>query len=356
MLRSQTFGGVLPLALFALTGCALTSETPAWSPARPVHLSGDSTLAGGAGYYAAAVHAIESRDYARALDLLQAADERSPGEASVANAFGVVYDKLGRFDLSARYYAQAKAADPGSSVVANNIAYSGKLQRRAQDARPRTVLGQTAAAVRPQPAAKATTAPVMIFEVVSDSVPTKPLNAAEVATANRISTTASLSNAGGSGAPRAPRPMGPYSAAAAVALRPTTDLRRANPLSQPPAIVQAAGVAANLAPRRLPPLIGRGLEVANASGKPYGIEPVRLTLLRRGWSAPSSGVSAVPVAERSRILYAPAKLLVAQGLARTLPYNLQLASCRDCRGVRLVLGRDSLRWPLSAQIAAPRRS
>ena len=44
------------------------------------------------------------------------------------NAFGVVYDKLGRFDLSARYYAQAKAIAPRSMIVLGNIAYSHALQ------------------------------------------------------------------------------------------------------------------------------------------------------------------------------------------------------------------------------------
>jgi hypothetical protein len=44
------------------------------------------------------------------------------------NALGVVYDKLGRFDLSARYYAQARAIDPNSQVVAANVSYSNALQ------------------------------------------------------------------------------------------------------------------------------------------------------------------------------------------------------------------------------------
>src|SRR5207253_5164795 len=39
------------------------------------------------------------------------------------------YDKLGRFDLSARYYAQARNIEPDSKIVAENMGYSRVLQR-----------------------------------------------------------------------------------------------------------------------------------------------------------------------------------------------------------------------------------
>lgn len=83
------------------------------------------------GYYASAKTAIARRDYALALDLLQAARAINPDDPRILNAFGVVYDKLSRFDLSARYYAQASARDPGSLIVASNMAWSAALQARA---------------------------------------------------------------------------------------------------------------------------------------------------------------------------------------------------------------------------------
>ena len=46
------------------------------------------------------------------------------------NAFGVVYDKLGRFDLSERYYTQALTLDHRSEIVIHNLAYSRGLQSR----------------------------------------------------------------------------------------------------------------------------------------------------------------------------------------------------------------------------------
>lgn len=80
--------------------------------------------------YARAADAIRVRDYALALEVLQVAAVRAPKDARVLNAQGVIYDKLGRFDLSARYYARALAADPGSSIVAHNMAYSARLSGR----------------------------------------------------------------------------------------------------------------------------------------------------------------------------------------------------------------------------------
>jgi len=78
--------------------------------------------------YGRAAEAIKARDYALALELLQLAATRAPNDARVLNAQGVVYDKLGRFDLSGRYYARALQADPGSRIVLANIAYSARLQ------------------------------------------------------------------------------------------------------------------------------------------------------------------------------------------------------------------------------------
>ncbi|HEY3811664.1 MAG TPA: LytR C-terminal domain-containing protein [Caulobacteraceae bacterium] len=137
------------------------------------------------GLYADAVKAIDRRDYGNALELLQAARDRTPEDVRVLNAFGVVYDKLGRFDLSGRYYAQAAALDPGSSIVANNESYSRVLQARAaagdRFATPAEVRTASAAptptsapapapVVRSAPAA----APVTVASAAPKPAPVKP--------------------------------------------------------------------------------------------------------------------------------------------------------------------------------------
>jgi hypothetical protein len=124
----------LALASTALAGCAHQAPAQAelgskaeWGKITPAR-SPDSAVTREEAYYQGAVTAIVNRDYAGALDLLQAARAARPDDVRVLNAFGVVYDKLGRFDLSARYYAQASALSPNSPVIMANEAYSAELQ------------------------------------------------------------------------------------------------------------------------------------------------------------------------------------------------------------------------------------
>ena len=111
---------MVPL-LLSLAACAGVPE-----PMPPLQMQDTAPPVGI--YYQGAVKAILRRDYATALDYLQAARAADPQDVPTLNAFGVVYDKLGRFDLSRRYYAQAAARDPSSRVVAANMAYSRMLQ------------------------------------------------------------------------------------------------------------------------------------------------------------------------------------------------------------------------------------
>lgn len=85
--------------------------------------------------YRSAVVAIEDRDYGLALERLQFARERSPQDVRVLNALAVTYDKLGRFDLSGRFYAEAAAIAPDSPVVTANLAYSHLMQRKYDEVR-----------------------------------------------------------------------------------------------------------------------------------------------------------------------------------------------------------------------------
>ena len=96
--------------------------------------------------YRQAVAAMDQRDYGLALDLLQLARSAGPDDARVLNGLGVVYDKLQRFDLSARYYDLAEKADPGSRIVEANRRYSQLLQGRGVGTGSGTRLAQGSAA------------------------------------------------------------------------------------------------------------------------------------------------------------------------------------------------------------------
>ena len=114
---------LVSISAMALLGCMPVTDAPQIRPLQSAATAPVRDM-----LYESAISAIDKRDYARALDYLQQARLRDPRNPRVLNAMGVIYDKLGRFDLSARYYAQAQEADPASKVVANNMAYSKVLQ------------------------------------------------------------------------------------------------------------------------------------------------------------------------------------------------------------------------------------
>lgn len=118
---------VLPLSAAGLAACASLLGGDEVK-VRPINSMVGLTTEPRDALYESAVTAIDQRDYGRALDYLQADRDRDPKNIKVLNALGVIYDKLGRFDLSARYYAQARAIDPASRIVAANVDYSNRLQ------------------------------------------------------------------------------------------------------------------------------------------------------------------------------------------------------------------------------------
>jgi Flp pilus assembly protein TadD len=237
-------------------------------------------------YYQSAVRAIDQRDYALALDLLQAARARDPQDAAVMNAFGVVYDKLGRFDLSARYYTQAAALDPDSPIVRQNLAYSERLQGKWAPASPATALA------------------------VAVPAPSQPA---------------------------APSPAAPTLAVAQPLLGAITTAQPMITIAQAP----SSGITVAVAPNGVL-LTGRALEIVDASGSAGGAEAVRQQLVSRGWSAPKSAVRVATAESRTRIVFPEGSLAVAEALARTLPFPVQLAACHDrCGGLSLVVGEDA---------------
>jgi tetratricopeptide (TPR) repeat protein len=179
---------VRSLAILAVAGssagCALFPKAAAWVDFKSVQSAETGRFTREDGYYASAVAAIARRDYATALDLLQAARAAKPDDVRVLNAFGVVYDKLGRFDLSARYYEQAERLDPGSPILARNITYSASLQTKvaaplllAQAPAP----AQVAPVMRARPAVvKLALAPPTIMAKMSPGQTGRPLEVADL--------------------------------------------------------------------------------------------------------------------------------------------------------------------------------
>ena len=289
----KTFTRVALLASTAmlLSGCAAMPKYLAWlkpgrdKPAVEVQAVRSSTETASIDptdrLYRSAVSAIEDRDYGLALERLQLAREHSPQDVRVLNALGVIYDKLGRFDLSARFYAEASAVAPDSPVVTANLAYSNLMQRKYDEVRtaaltPGRYYAELQAAPRP-----ATSRPA-----VTDTA------------------------------------------------RPYASLKAA------PRTLTLAKAETSLLKRATPALVGRPLLLVDAGG---GATKVKTQLASLGWSVRPL-IERGQASKESRILYPAEHKAVALALANTLPFRTALSVCDDnCRGVTLVLGEDA-KW------------
>jgi Tfp pilus assembly protein PilF len=73
--------------------------------------------------------------YGLALKSFRVALVQQPQSLDRLNAVAATYDKLGRYDLSERYYARALGVDPKSAQTLNNIGYSFLMQKDLVSAR-----------------------------------------------------------------------------------------------------------------------------------------------------------------------------------------------------------------------------
>jgi len=145
--------------LVGLGACSHLPQLVSWVKVKPMVTRADMKPVGAQAasdrLYADAVKAIDNRNYGEAIDLLTVARDAHPSDARVLTAMAVVYDKLGRFDLSDRYYAQADKADPGSRIVALDRRYSMILRGAGAADAGGVALAQAAPAAMPRSPAAA---------------------------------------------------------------------------------------------------------------------------------------------------------------------------------------------------------
>jgi len=314
-MKLDAFGRLCLVGAIAVSasGCALLPHRAKWAKVTPI-TSPTAQMPRDERYYQDAVAALDRRDYGRALEALQVARELKVDDVRVWNAFGVVYDKLGRFDLSARYYNQALKLDPNSTVVARNMAYSAQLQ--AERARPASVTALAFLSLPDAPSALTAAAPA------SAAVPARPT----------------------------PQPMQQAAMGRVVQVGPGV-VRL-----EPPRLALAQGGAPGVimlgVRSSAPVLTGRPLVLVNATGRAGGAEPLRQVLAGRGWTAPRSASVDGPRQALTTIRYAPEDVQAAKALARTLPAPVRLAACDGgCDGIKLIVGADAAGWILSSRRA-----
>ncbi len=283
------------ISLVLLTGVSLAACAPlferGFSQPVPSARAVQADLRSSIGYYENAATAINGRHYALALDYLQAARTQKPDDIRVLTAFGVVYDKLGRFDLSARYYAQAATLDPKSPIVVADLDYSRKLQRLSTVDLPSRVADS---------GSRPTEGP---FQTVAISQGAAGL---AVASAN---TEVRSAQAGRS-----------------------DEAIRGKPLTQAKMDVPPAA--------RTIFLTGHPLSIVDASGRSDTDRSVRTYLSGRGWSVAKVESAKAPTRPQTMIVYKETMVTVAKALARTLSLPTRLAVRDDVQGLQLILGRD----------------
>jgi hypothetical protein len=311
------------------------------------------------GDYASAVAAINRRDYALALDYLQAARTKEPQSARVLNAFGVVYDKLGRFDLSARYYDQARTVEPDSKIIADNIAYSQMLQGL-ENPHQTLALADPVIPDVPKVPAHLVSAVGLVARLppVSLDVPTLP---AERVATESVPPIADFSNKitvlNGNQPPRATQARPTQLAAASTAVvEKTFDPAEWRAPFHHARLVKAAPIKSGLplgtisfTEVRLPPatslLTGYPLIIIDASGRENGAEPVRRSLAALGWTARLIPSPDAHIEKTTSLFYPQSSTTVAHGLLRTLPFRTEVAPTGNQPGsMRLVIGSDFLSW------------
>jgi hypothetical protein len=317
-------------------------------------------------FYESAVSAITARDYGRALDYLQEARDRDPRNVKVLNALGVVYDKLGRFDLSARYYAQARSVEPESRIVAENVGYSRILQGLLNPGR------QVAVATIDLPADLNNSSPEQPTMVVSArpavvvhsvSLPEKQMVAALASLPVVTPVVPALKKPEPAVAGSAIVPPAETPATASPVIASVTPVEPAKTLVKKQAVV-APGFLAAVVPARsrnvVPVLvankkvfvIGQPVKILNASGSRdrAGVVSRRLGML--GWTVRPSDAQRV---QPATTLFYPAKnAFAARAMQRTLPFPVRLVQdAGSASAMQLVIGRDYLSWkPRNARLGA----
>jgi len=354
----RTRSSYLLVSALVVSACAPLFGNSNFTSVRPVETPVAAAAHPDDGFYQDAVKALDNRDYALALDALQAARALEPNDVRVLNALGVVYDKLGRFDLSSRYYKEASLLDPASPVVAQNLVYSAMLRRLAgtnpnlaeAEARPVSAehSQETSEAINylksqervpPQQPGETGASPVAAQERLIAAVAQSYAAPAPAQAAPRdIAPRSSVATIDGRGSDRAPAP----SVVAAKTSQSVAAYAPNDPVSGPapaPAAQDDVAIAGRRPWRHAALLAGHPFSVIDASGDRQVGEQVRGALVGLGWPAPALSKAS---AEAQSTLFFPLRdMAAAKDLEATLGFHLIFAvrAC-DC-GLTLVLGQNA---------------
>lgn len=294
--RSLRAAGGAAALIAALSGCAVTHRLPTIVQ-RPVAVPASDfqdALAEARSMYLRGEYGLAIGGFRNAIRL-------SPDDATGYDGLAACYDRLGRFDLSRRYYEVALAFAPTDARIYRNLALSLRMQGREEEAR--VVLADAAAL------------PVM-----------------GGASSARATATAALSPDGEQQVETAPAPS------VAIALDPAApiampdwigglfrQLAKAEPVAPPPAeLAQTQGPA---------------MLILNANGRPGLAASTRARLHGTKWQA--ARLANAPARETSEIVYPSRQPALARLVQARMPFPVRLRASPSATWITLWLGADA---------------
>jgi tetratricopeptide (TPR) repeat protein len=345
------------LMLGACSGNTVENKAPVAQPAASL-VSANDLVSRGKEHFAAGRFGL-------ALSSFQQAKQAGGDTAEVLDALAAGYDRIGRFDLSGRYYRQALALAPQSPEILNNLGYSLLMQGQHADAavylrQAKAVSGDAkiaanlalaengpqteAASERQLSAVNPPVGPKMAQIAPRDawvertapgvmSLVTRPGPAAQVASAQM----------GAPGIAHVSRGADAAEAPAAMAFQ-AAEVMMESIKAQPRDPVGIQPVAFGLGPHRVvKSMYANGIEI---SGNSFGAgiaDRAGAFLRSRGYSNLQKLHEASFTPSVTTIYFAPGHLSAAQSLAQKLPRDVPIRFSPDLStGVRLSIGADFL--------------
>lgn len=326
--------------------------------------------------------------YGLAVDAFQQANRAVADNSEILSALAAGYDRLGRFDLSSRYYAKALEFAPQSSTILNNLGYSLMLQGKfaeavgyLRQAKATTDDAQVAAnlalAENRLQAGDQRSAPAQVAAAALPPLPASVIRIAPRDTWIERTTTgvATLITRPQTGLPQAMAKLGvdpgvahvsrtvpdvaaiplPAAPPAAVdAAEPAPTLEAAQPAPTPEAAPSETPAAQPIAFGLIPDRPGRAggsvysaaIEIAGDALGAGMTDRASAFLRSRGYNnLPLRQNASFGNAAPTTIFFAPGYLSVAQSIAQKLPGQIPLRLSTDLNSaVQIVLGADFLNF------------
>lgn len=103
--------------------------------ARPVVPEGYALRGSESDLYQQGKRQLQAGHAALAIDAFRRAARARPDSIDALNGLAVAYDRIGRYDLSRRYYEAALGREPTSAMLLHNFGYSLALQGKREEGR-----------------------------------------------------------------------------------------------------------------------------------------------------------------------------------------------------------------------------